>query len=347
MVSLQDNIPKDRFTTPARREDFEGNERRAGFELEFAAVDIQRCAELITDIFGGNLVRHHSMQIAIEDCEAGDFRIELDAQFAIKMAERLEGDPAIEGDFLASFSSPEFRKKLSQWIHKTAAEVVPLEIVTPPLALSELPKLEALREKLYEESAAGTGAGLLYGFGMHINPSAYSTDVSEVRDVIRAFVLLYPWLREVMQINISRRITSFIDPYPHRYASKITQPDYAPDIRTLIRDYVADNPTRNRALDLLPLFAWLEPEFLHQQPLAKNEKLSARPTFHYRLPNCELDVPEWRIARDWNYWLEVETLALDKEKLHRMMQEYQHYCEEHLFPLHTGWLNRLVEQYGY
>ncbi|OBX33760.1 putative amidoligase enzyme [Halomonas elongata] len=37
-------------------------------------------------------------------------------------------------------------------------------------------------------------------------------------------------------------------------------PDYQPDLRTLIDDYLEYNPTRNRELDLLPLFAYLDPE---------------------------------------------------------------------------------------
>ena len=45
--------------------------------------------------------------------------------------------------------------------------------------------------------------------------------------------------------------------------------------------------------------------------------MSARPTFHYRLPNCRVDEPDWRIAHEWNAWVTVEALAADEDALHK------------------------------
>lgn len=323
--------------------------RTIGFELEFAAIPIKDCAQIIAELFDGKVEAQSSMIYNVTGTESGDFRIELDAKFAQNIARRLEKEPEETEDSQSYSLGPgmEFRKRLSQFLQRTAAEVIPLEIVTPPLDFSTLPTLETLRQKLYEAHAEGTRAGFFYGFGMHINPEIYSTDTTEIMNILRAFILLYPWLRDRMEIDLSRRITSFIDPFPIRYARKITHPDYQPDLHQMMRDYVEDNPTRNRALDMLPLFAWLDKDYLKKLPLPEHEKLNARPTFHYRLPNCELDDADWRIARDWNYWVEIEKLAIDKKKLHGMMQDFQTYWNERFIPHQGEWVKQLCDDYGY
>ena len=37
--------------------------------------------------------------------------------------------------------------------------------------------------------------------------------------------------------------------------------------------------------------------------------IKGRPAFHYRLPNCLVDEPDWTVAREWNTWVAVERLA--------------------------------------
>ena len=69
---------------------------------------------------------------------------------------------------------------------------------------------------------------------------------------------LFDWLRSRCHPDLSRRISPYIEPYPLDYARLILQPDYAPDSGRLIDDYLRHNPTRNRALDMLPVFAHLD-----------------------------------------------------------------------------------------
>lgn len=324
-----------------------GKVRKTGFELEFASVDIARCADDVVSIFGGTALRKNSMLFHVSDTIVGDFRIELDAVFAQKIAAQLETPSEVKKPSPPGESDIKLRTKLSEWLHKAAAEIIPLEIVSPPISEKNLPKLEELRLKLHNDNAQGTGAGIFYGFGMHINPEIHSSDTSEILDIMRAFVLLYPWLKSVLKVDLSRRVTHFIDPFPVKYAQKITSVDYAPSLKELMEEYVADNPTRNRALDLLPLFSHLEPAFFKTLPLPENEKLNSRPTFHYRLPNCELDNPHWCIARDWNSWVRIEELAADKKTLKQMMQSYQNFLENQFFPNYSGWITILGEEYGY
>ena len=119
------------------------------------------------------------------------------------------------------------------------------------------------------------------------------------------------------------------------YARKVVDPSYWPTLDTLIDDYLADNPTRNRALDLLPLFAFVDEARVRravQDPLVK-----ARPTFHYRLPNSEIHRPDWDFAGAWNDWLQVERLAADDARLAACCAAYSAYLERPLHRLLSDW----------
>jgi hypothetical protein len=151
------------------------------------------------------------------------------------------------------------------------------------------------------------------GLGVHLNPTVPSSDPSVLRDYIRAFVMLYPWLVKVLHPDLSRRILSFIDPYPAAYGQLVLDPSYAPSLAQLIDDYLEHNPTRNRGLDLLPLFAHLDRERVARA--VDDPRISARPTFHFRMPNSQVDEPGFRITDSWRAWLEVERLACDPRRL--------------------------------
>ena len=56
-----------------------------------------------------------------------------------------------------------------------------------------------------------------------------------------------------MAPDSTRAPLGFADPFPIEYARLLAAPDYWPDIPSLIDDYLAFNPTRNRDLDMLPL----------------------------------------------------------------------------------------------
>ena len=50
--------------------------------------------------------------------------------------------------------------------------------------------------------------------------------------------------------------------------------------------------------------------------------VSARPTYHYRLPNCQVDEPRWTIAGEWNRWVLVERLAAVPEAVEELGHAY-------------------------
>ena len=73
-------------------------------------------------------------------------------------------------------------------------------------------------------------------------------------------------------------------------------------------------------LAMLPLFAHVDDTRVRaaiDDPLIK-----ARPTLHYRLPNCEIDREHWGIHLAWRDWLEVEKLAADRARLDRWCAHY-------------------------
>ena len=81
----------------------------------------------------------------------------------------------------------------------------------------------------------------------------------------------------------------------------------------LIDDYLAANPTRNRDLDLFRSCCIATKQRV--RAVLPNEKINARPTFHYRLPDARVSDPGWSIAPDWNRWVAVERLAADRDRL--------------------------------
>lgn len=333
------------FAPLPRSENADGKPRKVGFEFELAGLEIKGCAELIAELFDGEIAYKHSLEAEITDTPMGSFKVELDAHMIKNLAARLEEKHAVKADDLIDIN--EIRATLSDWMGDAAGQVVPCKIVTPPFACEQFPELETLRQKLQERKAEGTGAFLTNAFGMHINPDIASKNVNYIRDVLRAFLVLYPWLKQVMDIDLTRRMLTFIDPFPESYVKLVLAKNYEPSLDAFVADYLEHNPTRNRALDLLPLFAHLNPEMLRKLDESERRLVKARPTFHYRLPNCEIDDPNWRIARDWNYWVEVEKLAEDKQKLASMTKEYRAFLNKTFHLLGPDWPEQAEQKYGY
>ncbi len=133
--------------------------------------------------------------------------------------------------------------------------------------------------------------------------------------------MLSDWLRAVISVSLTRRVLAFADPFPPNYVLQVTDPDYRPDMNALIDDYLLYNPTRNRELDLLPLFAWIDEKRV--RAVVDDKRIKMRPTFHYRLPDARLDRPDWTIITEWNRWCVVERLAERPDKLAAMAGAYR------------------------
>jgi hypothetical protein len=201
-----------------------------------------------------------------------------------------------------------------------AKSFVPFEAITPPLPMQKLFKLDVLIDRLRTHGAKGTKRILFYAFGVHLNPELPDTDISTVLSYFRAFFCLSDWLEAKEELPISRRITPYISNFPNDYIRQVMSIKYSPTMDEFIEDYLKANPTRNRVLDLLPLLAWLDEDKVCQT--LPDEKISRRPTLHYRLPNSDIDNPDWSLAYCWNNWVMVERLAARPELLAKMMESY-------------------------
>jgi hypothetical protein len=297
----------------------EGKERRVGVELEFAAISACNGARLVQSVFGGSITEEDPHRFHIKDTELGSFTCELDTQYA----HRAYGDSADmpRSDDSLSKLLDDFRDEMRRIYGEISSIVVPCEIVCPPIALTRLTRLEELVKVLTEAGAEGTRISPFYAFGAQLNPEIASEDVGWLTSVLKAYLLASEWLRSIMQIDTTRRLVAFADPFPTSYVMKVVDPGYWPNRERLINDYLRDNPTRNRELDMLPLFAWLDP--VQVRRAVPDPRVKPRPAFHYRLPDANIGEPDWGVMLEWNRWCVVEVLAERRETLNAMGSAYQ------------------------
>ena len=78
----------------------------------------------------------------------------------------------------------------------------------------------------------------------------------------------------------------------------------------------------------MPLFLHLDEARV--RAVTDDSLIKARPAFHYRLPDCEIDVPDWGIHLAWHDWLEVEALALDTKRLSGCCAAYSEFLDRPL-----------------
>lgn len=319
------------FTMPPVTRTSGGEERRVGYEIEYAGVDLDASATIVNEIAGGALERSNPFHYDLRDTEFGDFSIEVDASILHERAyEKYLIQAGIDIDEL------ELRGHLENLLRTVAAIAVPNEIVTPPLPLGRMQLIDDIRAELVKSEARGTSESVLYGFGVHINPELPAADAKSLLSHMRAYCLLYDWICRESSIDWSRRIGPYIKPWPDEYIELIMQPDYDPERSQLASDYVHYVPSRNHALDMLPALTHLEGLQLLQQ-VKEPELVKSRPAYHYRLPNCLIGDPDWRIAHEWHYWVIVEQLADNSSLLEAMMDDWHRY--------QASWLQHLLHSW--
>lgn len=307
-----------------------GNLRRAGFELEYAGIGVEQSAAIVLKAFGGEHVRISPSVHKITGTRYGDFSIEIDS--AVVKDRRYEAAMRAIGLNPENWNTDPLEKLLTGFL----STWVPFEIGTPPIPLDQFSMLDELRRLLYEDGALGTKKSIRYAFGMHINPELPSEHACSIRDHLRAFFLLMPWLKDRVEVDFTRRVMPFINPFPMAYIRLVLQADYPDDAGRLIDDYLLHNPTRNRPLDLLPVLAYLDETRVMRQ-VEDPHLVKPRPAYHYRLPNCLIDDPNWSIAREWNTWVAVERLAADSDRLAAMSRDFLDADEQSFRPFINKW----------
>lgn len=288
-----------------------GEERRVGVEIELSGLSYGTLVDLSGNLLSGK-AREASRYVAELDTDLGTFTIELDS------------DPIKDLD-LQDERLPESVRELGgqamDVIDAAAEKIVPLEIVSPPLPFSSLERIETLCEELRKAGALGSREAIYYAFGLQLNPELPDLEAPTLVRYLQSFAALYDWLKARHQIDISRKFTSYIEPWSSTYTDKLMEDDYAPNVEQLMRDYLKYNPTRNKALDLLPLFAHIDSELLAE--FVEDERIKSRPTLHYRLPDCDIDNPEWHFSTVWNDWVVLEQLANNAGDLAELRDEFR------------------------
>jgi hypothetical protein len=299
------NDAKGRFLLPPRVDKEDGSPRLVGFELEFSGIDLDESVTALMSALGGELRSESAAERVVQVDGLGEFNIELDwAYLKRKAAETDRGEQG--GEWL---------EQLSQ----AAALLVPVEVVCPPIPVTDLSALEPLVSALREAGAVGTEESLLAAYGVHINPEIPVLEAKTLFSYLQAFALLQWWLVAQNEVDTTRRISPYIDPYPEAYLKQmLSRTD--PEMDKIFTDYLHYNANRNRALDLLPLLAEIDEARVLQA--VDDSRIKARPTFHYRLPNCHIERKDWSLAESWNLWCVVERLADRKDDLEALAVEF-------------------------
>ncbi len=330
---------KQSYRLPPLISDQEGQPRRAGFEFEFGNLPIAEASEALQTSLGGDLESISPFEAVLHNSSIGKLKVERDADLlkSVRYRKWLE-------NIGVEFAPGSLGHEIETNIDSASKTLIPCEVVTEPIPLANLQHLDTLVTALNQLGAEGTQHSIIYAFGLHINASLPAQDCATVTRYIQAFLLLYAWIMELSDTDLTRRyLTRYIDPFPHAYMERVLSLDYQPDTSTLISDYMTFNPTRNRALDMLPILSHLDRDAVLQGLPADEHKLvKSRPAFHYRLPDCKVNEPGWSVATSWNQWVFVEVLACDQRLLTQVMSAWQEDKDNFSLSTNSRWVAQLT-----
>ncbi|WP_038147896.1 amidoligase family protein [Thioclava atlantica] len=276
----------------------DGRERRTGVEIELGGLTEEQIARLAARHLGGEARRLSGDDWEVRGTRIGDLKVYLDIFL------RKHADVALAALGL-----------------KIGREVIPVEIVTDPLTRDGLMQLSEFIELLRSEGAEGTGRSLLYGFGLHLNPEIAS---AQDRDIVRpllAYALIEEWMRAIHPIERTRELLPFTAPFPKRLIGDLARLGPDASLERVIMTYRSHTLSRNHGLDMLPVFIHLRPDLIAPEE-GRGGTVSPRPTFHFRLPDCRIDDPDWSLDTEWQRWWLVEAIAARPQLLETLCREW-------------------------
>ncbi|RXK01011.1 hypothetical protein CRU98_00740 [Arcobacter sp. CECT 8986] len=318
------------FKMPKMTQNYEGNIRKVGFEIEFSNMRMKRVVSLLKKTYNLKENRVNNFLYTF-DSEFGKFVAELDFELLTK--QKLKSNVVDFFDKIGMQIDESKVEKVEDMIGSISKDLVPYEISTPPIPLDKISMINDLSDSLYKVGAEGTRKKVYNAFGLHINIEVVSLDVQSLLDYLRAYVILESFLVKDAKIDITRKITPYIDKFKDDYIMKILSENYNPTLDEFIDDYIKYNPTRNRSLDMLPIFAFIDETKVRKS--LKKQKINPRPAFHYRLSNSLVGEEDWKISDEWNRWLYVERVANDKKLLSKLSKKYLFHLEK--FVNFTAW----------
>jgi hypothetical protein len=270
-----------------------------GVEVEFGGLSGPEVARIVQECWGGRIEAASEHLLRVVATRYGDVKIELDTRFAEKVAE-----------------APEPIRAWATGLLRSTEGVVPMEIAGPPMRPADLPAWDDLVARLAAAGAEGTAPSMLAAFGVHLNPSLDDTSPRALHRWMLAFALGYAWLQAQDDMDRTRRLLQVAEPYEEVFVEHLCRIDYDDDRAALIEDYLRANPTRTRALDMLPVLAHLDRDRV--ESALPGAAKSPRPTLHYRLPNSRIGESGWSIVTEWRRWQAIARLATDPARLDRL-----------------------------
>lgn len=327
-------IEVEQLKYPNNQTNHEGKSRKVGIELEFANLKLDQIAEIIIDQFGGELHKVNPYHYEVTNTPLGRFIMEIDASLLKEMV--IQG--YLEEMGISRKEDYKLREAIDNILRDVAESVVPYEVSTPPIAIDQIDQIETLKNNLRKAGAKGTEDSLVYAFGLQLNPDVPSLEPAYLVNYIRAFMLFYHYLKQQLEVDFTRKLTPYVNPYSRKYTKIVLNEGYQPSMEKLIDDYVYHNPTRNRSLDLLPLFAFLDYQKVSEA--VEDTLIKPRPTFHYRFPNSKVSLESWTIVHEWNHWVMVEKLAEDEKNLRILSEDYLKYLDDPFY-FKKDWITQL------
>jgi hypothetical protein len=283
--------------------------RRIGVEVEFTGLSARTAAQALSVEIGGIVAKEDPHAFLVLGSALGDLTVELDIRYAHPQRAYGKTLPVRLGPRTAA------------WLGSALSSIVPRELITAPMTLDRLPGVDHAVDVLRRAGATGHGTTRFGSLGLHFNIDPPDLSATALTATLKAFLLLEPWLRHETARHEADRPSFLPAPYPADYVRRVIAPDYQPDLASLADDYLATNPTRDRALDLLPILLHLDEAKVRAR--VPREKIGARPVFHYRLPQAHVGEAGWGMASDWNGWAAVERLADDHDQLVALGWAYQ------------------------
>ncbi len=275
----------------------DGTPRLTGVEIELGGLSEDRCAEICAQTLGGEAVQKDSVIWEVTGTRVGRLKVYLDI-FLRKADKTALRDAALT----------------------LGREVIPVEIVSDPLDRDGLIALDTLREALRRAGALGSGGGLFFGFGVHLNVQIASETAADVVRPLLAYALIEDWLRAANPIDQTRRVLPFTAPYPTALVRALIALGPDAPLTAVVDAYGELAASRNHGLDMLPIFAHLAPDRIAP---ALSGSTNARPAFHFRLPDCRIDEADWSLDHGWRRWLTVERVAANADLLAELSQAWQ------------------------
>jgi hypothetical protein len=273
----------------------DGSLRRVGVEVEFLGPSVRVAAAALARDLGGVVEPEDAHAIKVRGTRLGNLSVELDLRHI---------HPSRHPDLDVGLG-----RRGAEILGALLSPFVPRELITAPNPATQLGEVDKALTSLRSVGARGRGIIFQNSLSLHFNIDPPSLDARTLTAFLKAFLLAGDDLRRQTARGRLRLALALPPDYPEGYKKRVLAPDYWPSLPDLTADYLAANPTRQRALDLLPVLAYLN-EAQVRQTLPR-EKIGPRPVFHYRLPHAYLSDPDWSILPDWYGWLRVERLAAE------------------------------------